>query len=50
MHMVTLGDEGWLYGGGDGSYAYSCAEGVDVAKNLAISTLDYGTFHVYPDQ
>ena len=48
--MVTLGDEGWLCGGGDGSYAYSCAEGVDFAKNLGISTLDYGTFHMYPDQ
>ena len=48
--MVTLGDEGWLCGGGDGSYAYSCAEGVDFAKNLAIPTLDYGTFHMYPDQ
>jgi len=48
--MVTLGDEGWLCGGGDGSYAYSCAEGVDFAKNLAISTLDYGTSHIYPDQ
>jgi hypothetical protein len=26
MHMVTLGDEGWLCGE-DGSYAYSCPEG-----------------------
>ena len=49
-HMVTLGDEGWLCGGGDGSYAYSCGEGVDFQKNLGISTLDYGTFHLYPDQ
>jgi mannan endo-1,4-beta-mannosidase len=23
QHMVTLGDEGWLCGGGDDSYAYS---------------------------
>ena len=49
-HMVTLGDEGWLCSGGDGSYAYSCAEGIDFAKNLGIKTLDYGTFHMYPDQ
>lgn len=47
-HMVTLGDEGWLPGYGDGSYAYSTAEGVDFAKNLKIPTLDYGTFHQYP--
>lgn len=51
--MVSLGDEGWLppsYAGGDGSYAYSGYEGVDFVKNLAIKTLDYGTFHMYPDQ
>jgi mannan endo-1,4-beta-mannosidase len=49
-HMVALGDEGWLCGGGDGSYAYSCAESVDFAKNIGIATLDYGAFHMYPDQ
>ena len=52
-HMVSLGDEGWLepsFVGGDGSYAYSGYEGVDFVKNLAISTIDYGTFHMYPDQ
>ena len=49
--MVTLGDEGWLappYG--DGSYAYSGYEGVDFELNLKIPTLDYATFHLYPDQ
>lgn len=40
-HLVTLGDEGWLCEG-DGTYAYSCGEGVDFAKNLGIETLDYG--------
>lgn len=49
-HMVTLGDEGWFCEGGDGSYAYSCSEGVSFSRNLEISTLDYGTFHLYPDQ
>lgn len=49
-HMVTLGDEGWFCSGGDGSYAYSCGEGVDFEKNLKVETLDYGTFHMYPDQ
>ena len=50
-HMVALGDEGWLTPPlGDGSYAYSGYEGVDFVKNLAISTIDYGTFHLYPDQ
>lgn len=35
--------------GDDGSYAYSGSEGVDWAANLEIPTLDYGTFHLYPD-
>lgn len=51
-HMVTLGDEGWLTpsdGYGDGSYAYSGYEGVDFVENLKIPTLDYGTFHLYPN-
>lgn len=48
--MVALGDEGWMTSPvGDGSYAYSGYEGVDFVKNLAIPTLDYGTFHLYPD-
>jgi mannan endo-1,4-beta-mannosidase len=51
-HMVTLGDEGWLSPetfDGDGSYAYGGGEGVDFVKNLEIKTLDYGTFHLYPN-
>ncbi|KAF3225456.1 hypothetical protein TWF106_002592 [Orbilia oligospora] len=47
-HLVTLGDEGWFNGGGDGSYPYSGGEGIDFVKNLAISTLDFGTAHLYP--
>lgn len=52
-HMVALGDEGWFdntAGVGDGSYAYTGHEGVNWVANLAIPTLDYGTFHSYPDQ
>ncbi|KAL8994714.1 MAG: hypothetical protein Q9188_006992 [Gyalolechia gomerana] len=55
-HMVSLGDEGWLASTSsylpntDGSYAYSGYEGVDFEKNLAIPTIDYGTFHLYADQ
>ncbi|KAF3925150.1 hypothetical protein ABW20_dc0101492 [Dactylellina cionopaga] len=47
-HMVTLGDEGWLVGGGDGSYPYQGGEGIDFEKNLSIETLDFGTFHQWP--
>ena len=47
-HLVTLGDEGFMNGGGDGSYPYTTAEGVDFVANLKIPDLDYGTFHLYP--
>ncbi|CAK7211356.1 hypothetical protein SBRCBS47491_001096 [Sporothrix bragantina] len=54
-HMVSLGDEGWFgaeagYREADGSssLAYESHGGVDFWGNLNISTLDYGTFHLYP--
>ncbi len=54
-HMVCLGDEGWFgltsgYSDEDGtsSYAYQANDGVDFVENLNISTLDYGTYHLYP--
>jgi mannan endo-1,4-beta-mannosidase len=47
-HLVTLGDEGFMNGGGDGSYPYTTGEGVDFAANLEIPDLDFGTLHLYP--
>lgn len=47
-HMVTLGDEGMGIDGGD-SYPFQFTEGTDFAKNLEIETLDFGTFHMYPE-
>lgn len=47
-HLVTLGDEGFMNGGGDGSYPYTASEGVDFVANLKIPNLDFGTFHLYP--
>ncbi|KAI0178763.1 glycoside hydrolase family 5 protein [Hypoxylon sp. FL1284] len=47
-HMVTLGDEGFGLGGGDGGYPYQRAEGLDFAANLAVDSLDFATFHLYP--
>ena len=47
-HLVSLGDEGWLRGGGNGGYPYQASEGIDWEANLKISTLDYGTVHMYP--
>ena len=48
-HLVTLGDEGFMNGGGDGSYPYTVAEGIDFQANLKVANLDFGTFHLYPD-
>lgn len=47
-HMVTLGDEGMGLPGGS-SYPYQTGEGTDFVKNLGISTLDFGTYHWYPE-
>ena len=47
-HMVTLGDEGFGVPGAT-SYPYGTSEGVDFVKNLNVSTLDFGTYHMYPD-
>ncbi|KAK7421669.1 hypothetical protein QQZ08_009843 [Neonectria magnoliae] len=47
-HLVTLGDEGFGLPG-DGSYPYSYGEGVDWEQMLTIDTLDFATFHLYPD-
>ncbi|KAH8163107.1 hypothetical protein CIB48_g5130 [Xylaria polymorpha] len=49
-HMVTLGDEGFgLATNSDGSYPFGYSEGVDFEANLKIPTLDFGTFHLYPE-
>ncbi|PKY00451.1 endo-beta-1,4-mannanase [Aspergillus campestris IBT 28561] len=50
QHMVAIGDEGFgLKTQSDGSYPFGFDEGSDFAKNLAIDTIDFGTFHLYPD-
>lgn len=48
-HMVTLGDEGMGIEGNSTEYPYQFGEGTDFAANLEIETLDFGTFHMYPD-
>ncbi|ETS04541.1 beta-mannase, partial [Trichoderma reesei RUT C-30] len=48
-HLVTLGDEGLGLSTGDGAYPYTYGEGTDFAKNVQIKSLDFGTFHLYPD-
>ncbi|KAI9672184.1 MAG: hypothetical protein M1831_001998 [Alyxoria varia] len=54
-HMVSLGDEGWFHPdnlpeGADGGYPYQNVNGVDFIATLQIPTLDFGTFHTYPER
>jgi mannan endo-1,4-beta-mannosidase len=48
-HLVTIGDEGFgVDGGTDTSYPFTLGEGLNFTTNLAIPTIDFGTFHLYP--
>jgi mannan endo-1,4-beta-mannosidase len=49
-HMVTLGDEGFgLSTDSDGSYPFTTgAGGYNWTQNLAIPSIDFGTYHLYP--
>ncbi|KAF3901845.1 hypothetical protein AA313_de0208818 [Arthrobotrys entomopaga] len=48
-HMVTTGSEGFFNRGPGDDWAYSGSDGVDFDENISISTIDYNTFHLYPD-
>ncbi|KAF5323251.1 hypothetical protein D9619_013508 [Psilocybe cf. subviscida] len=48
-HLVALGDEGFYNQPSAPTYPYQGSEGIDFEANLAISTLDFGTFHSYPE-
>lgn len=47
-HMVSVGDEGFLNGGGS-HWAYKANDGVDHAALTALPGVDFGTFHLYPE-
>ena len=46
-HLVALGDEGLFYRRGRG-HLYDGTYGVDFEAVLAIDTIDFGTYHFYP--
>jgi len=48
-HLVGLGDEGFYNRPGAPTYPYQGSEGIDFDANLDILTLDFGTFHSYPE-
>jgi mannan endo-1,4-beta-mannosidase len=47
-HLVSVGDEGFLNGGGD-HWAYKANDGVDHEAITAVPGVDFGTFHMYPE-
>jgi mannan endo-1,4-beta-mannosidase len=47
-HLVSVGDEGFLNGGGD-HWTYKANDGVDHAALTALPGVDFGTFHMYPE-
>jgi mannan endo-1,4-beta-mannosidase len=47
-HMVSVGDEGFLNDGGE-HWAYDANDGVDHAALTALPAVDFGTFHLYPE-
>lgn len=47
-HLVSVGDEGFLDGGGE-HWAYQAHDGVDHAALTALPGVDFGTFHLYPE-
>ncbi|KAI0043653.1 glycoside hydrolase family 5 protein [Auriscalpium vulgare] len=47
-HLVAIGDEGFFNEPSNPSYPYQGTEGIDFAANLKISSIDFGTFHLYP--
>jgi len=47
-HLVSVGDEGFLNGGG-AHWAYQASDGVDHRALTALPGIDFGTFHLYPE-
>lgn len=47
-HLVSVGDEGFLNANGN-HFAYRANDGVDHAALTALPHVDFGTFHLYPE-
>ena len=48
-HLVAMGDEGWFQEANPPTYPYAPGVGINFVTNLQIDTLDFGTFHSYPE-
>jgi mannan endo-1,4-beta-mannosidase len=47
-HLVSVGDEGFLNAGGE-HWAYQAKDGVDHRALTSLAAVDFGTFHLYPE-
>lgn len=48
-HLIGLGDEGFFNRENGTGSAYNGSSGLDFDANLKIPTIDFGTYHLYPD-
>ncbi|KAI9272966.1 glycoside hydrolase superfamily, partial [Phascolomyces articulosus] len=48
-HLVGIGDEGFFNRAGESEYEYNGGTGMDFDATLALSSIDFGTFHMYPE-
>lgn len=48
-HLVAVGDEGFFNRPGEKDWTHSGSEGVDSEAFLELPSVDFGTYHLYPD-
>lgn len=48
-HLVALGDEGFFNDKKSSDYNYNGGAGVDFDRILSLKSIDFGTYHLYPD-
>lgn len=48
-HLVAVGDEGFFNRPGHDAEQYNGKDGADHEAFLALNSIDFGTFHLYPD-
>jgi mannan endo-1,4-beta-mannosidase len=48
-HLIGVGDEGFFRRPGNSDWAYDGSQGSDFEAFLEISSVDFGSFHMYPE-
>ncbi|KAG2219557.1 hypothetical protein INT45_013216, partial [Circinella minor] len=48
-HLVAVGDEGFFNRAGEADFEYNGGSGMDFEASLALKNVDFGTFHLYPE-